>query len=127
MTPKQFDYYAPMSLTEAIQMLQEKEDPKVLASGQSLLALMKLRLASPATLIDITKLKDISYVRQERDYVSVGALTIHDFIEHNEIIKTKFPILIDAASKIGDQQIRNRGTIVGAHVTLTPPQIFRPR
>ncbi len=124
MTPKKFDYYAPASLSEAIKLLQEKEDSKVLAGGQSLLALMKLRLAAPAALVDITKLKDISYVRQEKDYVAIGALTIHDIIEHNEIIKSKFPILIDAASKIGDQQIRNRGTIGGSSCHADPAADF---
>jgi aerobic carbon-monoxide dehydrogenase medium subunit len=57
LTPKKFDYYAPATLKEAIQLLQEKEDAKILAGGQSLLALMKLRLAAPASLVDITKLK----------------------------------------------------------------------
>ena len=120
LTPKKFDYYAPNSLSEAIELLQEKEDSKVLAGGQSLLALMKLRLAAPAALVDITGLKDLSYVRQEKNHVAIGALTIHDFIEHNEIIRSTFPILIDAASKIGDQQIRNRGTIGGSSCHADP-------
>jgi aerobic carbon-monoxide dehydrogenase medium subunit len=124
LTPKKFDYYAPASLSEAIELLQEEEDSKVLAGGQSLLALMKLRLASPATLVDITKLKDLSYVKQEKDYVSIGALTIHDLVEHNEIIKSRFSILVDAASKIGDQQIRNRGTIGGSSCHADPASDF---
>ncbi|MDG6999875.1 MAG: FAD binding domain-containing protein [Nitrososphaerota archaeon] len=67
MTPKKFDYYAPTSLSEAIQLLQEKEESKVLAGGQSLLALMKLRLAAPPALIDISKLQGLSYVKQEKE------------------------------------------------------------
>ncbi|MGI0085007.1 MAG: FAD binding domain-containing protein [Nitrososphaerales archaeon] len=66
MTPKKFDYYSPSSLSEAIHVLQEKEDAKVLAGGQSLLALMKLRPAVPAAIVDITKLKDLSYVSKRR-------------------------------------------------------------
>jgi carbon-monoxide dehydrogenase medium subunit len=124
MTPKKFDYYSPASLSEAIQLLQEKEDAKVLAGGQSLLALMKLRLAAPAALVDITKLRDLSYIRQEKDYVAIGALTIHDYVEHNEIIRNRFPILVDAASKIGDQQIRNRGTIGGSSCHADPASDF---
>jgi carbon-monoxide dehydrogenase medium subunit len=81
---------------------------------------MKLRLAAPAALIDITKLQGMSYVKQEKEYVAIGALTIHDMIERNEMLKTKFPILVDAASKIGDQQIRNRGTIGGSACHADP-------
>ena len=120
MTPKKFDYYSPNTLNEAIQFLQGNEDAKVLAGGQSLLALMKLRLAAPSALVDITKLQDMSYVREEKDHLSIGALTIHDIIEHNETIKNRFPILIDAVSKIGDQQIRNRGTVGGSSCHADP-------
>jgi aerobic carbon-monoxide dehydrogenase medium subunit len=120
MTPKKFDYYQPTSLNEAIQLLQDKEESKVLAGGQSLLALMKLRLAAPSALVDISKLQDLSYVREEKDHLAIGALTLHDIIEHNQTIKTKFPLLVDAASKIGDQQIRNKGTIGGSACHADP-------
>jgi aerobic carbon-monoxide dehydrogenase medium subunit len=114
LTPKQFDYYCPSSLNEAIGLLGEKEDAKVLAGGQSLLAVMKLRLAAPKSLVDITKLEGLSYIKEEKDHLAVGALTIHDMIEQSKVIKNKFTALTDAASKIGDQQIRNRGTIGGS-------------
>ncbi len=115
MTPKKFDYYAPTSLREAIQLLHDKEDAKVLAGGQSLLALMKLRLAAPAALVDITRIaEDLSFVKKEKNGLALGGLTPHDVVEHNETIKTLFPILVDAASKIGDQQIRNMGTAGGS-------------
>lgn len=120
MTPKKFDYYAPGSLNEAIQLLEEKNESKALAGGQSLLALMKLRMASPQALIDISKLQGMSYVRQEKDYVAIGALTTHDTIEHSDLLKSKCTILTDAASKIGDQQIRNQGTIGGSTCHADP-------
>jgi carbon-monoxide dehydrogenase medium subunit len=120
LTPKKFDYYAATSLDEALSLLEEKEDAKILAGGQSLLALMKLRLAAPQALIDITKIEDLSYVREERGYLAIGALTIHDLIEHNETIRKRFTLLADAASKIGDQQIRNRGTIGGSACHADP-------
>ncbi|MHB8568522.1 MAG: FAD binding domain-containing protein [Nitrososphaerales archaeon] len=120
MTPKKFDYYAPATLSEALQILREKEDSKVLAGGQSLLALMKLRLAAPAALVDITKLQNLSYVHEDKDALAIGALTIHDIIEHDKIIKERFTLLTDAASKIGDQQIRNRGTIGGSACHADP-------
>lgn len=120
MTPKQFEYYSPSSLNEAIDLLKTKEESKVLAGGQSLLALMKLRLAAPKYLVDITKLQGLSYIKEEKDYLAIGALTIHDLLEHNATIKSKFSLLTDAASKIGDQQIRNRGTIGGSTCHADP-------
>ena len=115
MYPKKFDYFLPSSLNEAIKLLHDKEDSKVLAGGQSLLALMKLRLAAPAALVDITQVKDeLSYIKKEKTHLAVGALTPHDHLEHNKVVGSLFPILVDAASKIGDQQIRNRGTVGGS-------------
>ncbi len=115
MTPKKFDYYAPTSLRDAIKILHDKQDAKVLAGGQSLLALMKLRLATPSVLVDITRIEeDLSFVRRGKDNLALGALTPHDVIEHNKTVENFFPALVDAASKIGDQQIRNRGTVGGS-------------
>jgi aerobic carbon-monoxide dehydrogenase medium subunit len=125
LTPKKFDYYAPANLQEAIQILHENEDAKILAGGQSLLALMKLRLASPTALIDLNTIQeDLSYVREEKDHLAIGALTPHDVIEHDENVESRFPILKDAASKIGDQQIRNRGTIGGSCCHADPASDF---
>jgi len=115
LTPRKFDYYAPTTLQEAIQLLRDKEGAKVLAGGQSLLALMKLRIAAPAALVDLNTIQeDLSYVREQKNHLAIGALTPHDVIEHDETVARLFPILRDAASKIGDQQIRNRGTIGGS-------------
>ena len=124
MTPKKFDYYAPTTLSEALQVLHSTEDAKVLAGGQSLLALMKLRLAAPAALVDISKLQNMSYVHEDKDGVAIGALTIHDIIEHNQFLKDNFTILHDAVSKIGDQQIRNKGTIGGSSCHADPAADF---
>jgi len=124
MTPKKFDYYAPTTLSEALQILHGTEDSKVLAGGQSLLALMKLRLAAPSALVDISKLQNMSYVHEDKDGVAVGALTIHDIIEHNQFIREHFTILHDAVSKIGDQQIRNKGTIGGSSCHADPAADF---
>ena len=120
MLPKKFDYYTPTSVNEAIQLLSENEEAKVLAGGQSLLGLMRLRLAAPTALVDISKLSDLSYVREDRDHLAIGALTTHDTIEHSSTIKEKFTILNEAASKIGDQQIRNLGTIGGSACHADP-------
>jgi aerobic carbon-monoxide dehydrogenase medium subunit len=115
LTPKKFDYYAPTTLKEAIRILHREEDAKIIAGGQSLLALMKLRLASPTVLVDLNTVQDeLSYVKDEKKHLAIGALTPHDVIERDEAIGDLFPILRDAASKIGDQQVRNRGTIGGS-------------
>ncbi len=115
MYPKKFDYFLPSSLNEAIKLLHDKEDAKVLAGGQSLLALMKLRLAAPAALVDITQVKDeLAYIRKDKKHLAIGALTLHDQLERSKEVGGLFPILVDAASKIGDQQIRNRGTVGGS-------------
>jgi carbon-monoxide dehydrogenase medium subunit len=120
MIPRKFDYYVPASLNEAIGILSENEEAKVLAGGQSLLGLLKLRLTAPAALVDISKLTDLSYVREDADCLAIGALTTHDTIEHSSTIKEKFTILNEAASKIGDQQIRNLGTIGGSACHADP-------
>ena len=120
MTPKKFDYYSPTTINEAIELLGTKEEAKVLAGGQSLLAIMKLRLAAPKSLVDITRLEGLSYIKEESGYLAIGALTIHDMLELSPIIKEKYTLLHDAASKIGDQQIRNRGTIGGSSCHADP-------
>lgn len=114
MIPKPFDYFSPGSLDEAIRFLGENEDAKLLAGGQSLLPLMKLRLAAPSALVDISKLQGLSYVREEGDHLSVGALTTHDALERDPLIRGRFGLIADAVERIGDQQVRNRGTIGGS-------------
>jgi len=120
MIPKRFDNYALASFDEAIRLLGENEEAKVLAGGQSLLPMIKLRLAAPTALVDITKLPDLSYVRDEGNHLAIGALTTHDAIEHDGTIKETFTAINDAAVRIGDQQIRNRGTIVSLTFRITP-------
>jgi len=120
MTPKSFDYYAPASLDEAIRILGENDEAKVLAGGQSLLPMMKLRLAAPTALVDITKLPDLSYVREEGDHLAIGALTTHDAVEHNRTVKERFAAIDDAVVRIGDQQVRNLGTIGGSACHADP-------
>ncbi|HYB06986.1 MAG TPA: xanthine dehydrogenase family protein subunit M [Nitrososphaerales archaeon] len=114
MIPKKFDYYAPGSLQEAIKLLRQNAEAKILAGGQSLLPLMKLRLAAPTSLVDISKLPDLSYVRDEDDHLAIGPLVTHDTIEHDGTIKDRFTLINDAVARIGDKQVRNLGTIGGS-------------
>lgn len=114
MIPKKFDYYLPASLGEAVQLLGENAEAKILAGGQSLLPLMKLRLAAPTALVDISKLSSLAYVRDEGDHIAIGALTTHDMVEHDGTIREKFALVNDAVVRIGDQQVRNIGTVGGS-------------
>jgi aerobic carbon-monoxide dehydrogenase medium subunit len=120
MIPKSFDYYAPASLDEAIRLLGENEEAKVLAGGQSLLPMMKLRLAAPTALVDIAKLPGLSYLRDEGDHLAIGALTTHDAVEHDRIVEERFTAINDAVTRIGDQQVRNLGTIGGSACHADP-------
>jgi carbon-monoxide dehydrogenase medium subunit len=107
-------------------MIEEKEDAKILAGGQSLLAMMKLRLLTPGALVDIGKVPGLDYVREEGDHVAIGALATHQIIHESEIIKSKCPLLSDAAGRIGDVQIRNRGTIGGSISHADPAADYPP-
>lgn len=120
MIPKKFDYYVPASLDEAIRLLSDNEGAKALAGGQSLLAMMKLRLAAPTALVDISKLSGLSYVRDGGTHLAVGALTTHDAVEHDRTIKGRFTVINDAVVRIGDQQVRNLGTIGGSACHADP-------
>src|SRR5436305_12173251 len=113
--PAAFDYHPAKTVDEALALLQQySDDAKLLAGGHSLLPLMKLRLAQPGHLIDIGRIDGLAYIREESGAVAVGALTTYRTIELSDVLWQHFPLLRDAASVIGDQQVRNRGTIGGS-------------
>jgi len=115
MIPMAFDYEVAESVDHAIELLgQHGEDSKLLAGGHSLIPLMKLRLASPAVLIDVARLSDLSYIRDGGDHIAIGALTRHRDLETSDVLKTEVPILPKVASLVGDPQVRHRGTIGGS-------------
>ena len=115
MIPAKFDYRRADSADEAIALLdQYGDDAKLLAGGHSLLPLMKLRLASPAVLIDIGRLRELSYVRDAGDHIAIGALTRHRDVETSVLLRAEVPLLAHAASQVGDPQVRHRGTIGGS-------------
>lgn len=115
MIPAAFDYQRPTSVDEALSLLTEHGDEaKVLAGGHSLLPLMKLRLATPGVLVDVGRLSELSYVRDEGDAVAIGALTRHRDVEISELLRNEVPLLAYTASLVGDPQVRHRGTIGGS-------------
>ena len=115
MIPLAFDYQRAGSVDEALALLAEHgDDAKLLAGGHSLLPLMKLRLAAPGVLIDVGRLRELSYVRDEGSHIAVGALTRHHDVEHSDLLKAEVPILAHVAAQVGDPQVRHRGTIGGS-------------
>ena len=115
MIPAQFDYLAPATLDEALALLSRHgDDAKVLAGGHSLIPAMKLRLAQPQMLIDIGRIKSLSYIREDGGQIKIGAMTTHYQIESSARLREICPILPEAAGQIGDVQVRNKGTIGGS-------------
>jgi carbon-monoxide dehydrogenase medium subunit len=119
--PATFTYRRAGSLDEALDLAaRDGDEAKFLAGGHSLLPLMKLRLAVPEVLIDIGRLRELSYVRDEGGYVAVGALTTHDELSRSGVLASELPLLAHAASQVGDPQVRHRGTIGGSLVHADP-------
>jgi carbon-monoxide dehydrogenase medium subunit len=114
MIPAPFDYVRAGSVDEAIEALGSHEDAKLLAGGHSLLPAMRLRVARPSTLVDIGRLSDLSYVREDGDGVAIGALTRHHDVAASELLQTACPIMSYTAGQIGDPQVRHMGTIGGS-------------
>ncbi|MEE9277014.1 MAG: FAD binding domain-containing protein, partial [Dehalococcoidia bacterium] len=111
MIPPRFGYSAPDTLDEALSLLaQHGPDAKVLAGGQSLIPLMKLRLAAPPYLVDINRIQDLSYIREENGSLRIGALTREADIETSGLIQSKYAIIADTAAVIADPLVRNLAT-----------------
>lgn len=121
MIPRSFEYYAPESLPKALWLLKKyRDDAKILAGGHSLTPVMKLRLASPKYIVDINRIPKLAYIKTSGKKLLFGTLTRHYQVETSDTVKKLFPILSDAASVIGDPQVRNLGTIGGAVAHADP-------
>src|SRR3982751_722229 len=120
MIPAQFDYARANTLDEALNLLAQNEDAKILAGGHSLIPAMKLRLTQPSLLVDIARIKDLAYIREEDGQIRIGAATTHYQIESSVLLKQICPLLPDCASHIGDVQVRNKGTIGGSVAHADP-------
>lgn len=113
MYPPKFDYHRPSSVEEAVQLLQQNPEAKILAGGHSLLPVMKLRLAAPEALIDIGRIDALKGVSRENGSVTIGATTTYHELVNSDVVKEGAPLLAEAAGQIGDRQVRYRGTIGG--------------
>src|SRR6476620_8191976 len=121
MYPAAFEYLKASSISDAVTLLKQYgDDAKLLAGGQSLVPMMKLRVARPKYLIDIHRIADLNYIREEAGGIRIGAMTRHVQIEESSLIGERLPMLREAASEIGDAQVRNRGTIGGGLAEADP-------
>ena len=101
MIPAAFEYHAPSTIGEATALLQKLgEDAKVLSGGQSLIPLMKLRLASPAHLVDINGIPGLSGIREDGGFLKIGALTRESQLEESELVRTRYPLLHDTSERV---------------------------
>ena len=120
MIPGEFEYRKASSVQEAISLLQENQEAKILAGGHSLIPMMKLRLATPPLLIDIGGIQELRGIRQADGGVTIGALTTHATVEESQELRQSFPIMYEAAHVIGDPMVRNVGTFGGSLAHADP-------
>lgn len=114
MIPAPFEYYAPSTLRESIELLEKfGDDAKVLAGGQSLIPMMKLRIVEPKIIIDLNKVPGLSYIREEGGFLRIGALTRYYQVEESDLIRRRYPLLYEAVTQIADPVVRNMGTVGG--------------
>jgi aerobic carbon-monoxide dehydrogenase medium subunit len=114
MIPPKFEYFAPTTLDEALSLLQQYDaEAKLLSGGQSLIPLMKLRLTTPAYLIDINRIPGLDHLQENNGFLSIGALTREADLEGSDLVRSKCPLVCDTATVIGDPLVRNLATIGG--------------
>jgi carbon-monoxide dehydrogenase medium subunit len=121
MIPAAFDYHRPESVDEALRLLgQHGEDAKLLAGGHSLIPAMRLRLAEPKVVVDISRLRDLRYIRAAGSGLAIGAMSTHFDLETSNLVRDACPLLSEMAPQIGDVQVRNKGTLGGSLVHADP-------
>jgi carbon-monoxide dehydrogenase medium subunit len=118
MIPQTFEYTAPKTLDEAVALAASGAKP--LAGGMSLIPMMKLRLAAPEHLVDLGRIKDLNYIREEGGTLHIGATTTHHAVESSALLRAKCPLLAETAAAIGDGQVRNMGTMGGSVAHADP-------
>ena len=121
MIPNNFEYFAPTTIEEALKLLdQHGDNAKILSGGHSLIPVLKLRLASPGVVIDIGRIAELKAIKVDGSTISIGANATHAEIAAHADLKTHCPLLTETAAQIGDQQVRNRGTIGGSLTHADP-------
>ena len=115
-----FDYHAPATLRDAVSLLNDNADAKVLAGGHSLIPMMKLRLSEPSVVIDLAKVDGLSYVRESDGGLAIGAMTTYYDIINSDAVQQHAPVVAEAAGLVADPQVRNMGTIGGSLAHADP-------
>ncbi len=115
-----FDYYRPGTVAEAVGLLTSVEGARPIAGGHSLLPAMKLRVANPPALVDLSRIEGLDGISRSGDVLTIGALAKHAAVAASDVVKSDCPVLADTASHIGDPQVRNRGTIGGSLAHADP-------
>jgi carbon-monoxide dehydrogenase medium subunit len=118
--PPPFQYHDPSDLDEAFQLLANLENAKVLAGGQSLMPMLNMRLVFPDHVVDLNRVKDLSFLREAEGEIQIGAMTRQRDLERSELIRARCPLMSEALLQIGHRQTRNRGTIGGSLCHLDP-------
>ena len=120
MIPPSFDYVAPKTLSEAVAALGGNENAKVLAGGQSLIPLMRFRLAEPTVLVDLSRVEGLSYIEEKDGWLRIGAMTRQSDVEFSDVVNKKYSLLVDTVKVLSDPVVRNRGTVGGNIANADP-------
>jgi len=121
MKPSPFEYYAPNSIEQALELMREYGDEaKILAGGQSLVPAMNFRIVQPSVLVDVNRVPELGYIRENDSMLSIGTMTRERHLEFDQLIAERCPLLAEALPFIAHPQIRNRGTIGGSLVNADP-------
>ncbi|KIH97577.1 carbon monoxide dehydrogenase [Streptomonospora alba] len=120
MIPAQFDYVRPGDVAEAVRVLAESEEPKVMAGGQSLTPLLRFRLAYPDVVVDLGGLTELRGVADEGEWLRIGAMTTHDEVIHDPLVAAHCPLLAQATHTVADPAVRHRGTLGGSLAHADP-------
>jgi aerobic carbon-monoxide dehydrogenase medium subunit len=121
MIPNNFEYFAPKSIDQALKLLDKHgDDSKILSGGHSLIPVLKLRLAAPAVIVDIGRIKELKQIKIDKNMIRIGANTTHAEIARSAELMQSCPLLVETAAQIGDQQVRNRGTLGGSLTHADP-------
>jgi carbon-monoxide dehydrogenase medium subunit len=120
MIPPSFDYIAPKTISEAVAALGQNENSRILAGGQSLIPLMRFRLAGPTTLVDLSRVEGLAYIQEEDGCLKIGAMTRQSTVEHSSLVNEKYPLLADTVKVLSDPVVRNLGTVGGNIANADP-------
>jgi len=120
MKAAQFEHHEPTTVDEAVSLLESLDEPTILAGGQSLVPMMRFRLARPETVVDLNRIEDLEYLREDEGHLRIGALARHADVEESALIAERYGSFADCAPLVADPQIRNQGTLVGSVAQSDP-------